>query len=220
MEPQSEPRHDAEVASAAAQRPEQIGVVLLVHLEKLAVGGHDLGADEVVDRQTVLADEEPDAAGQRDPAEADAPSVAQAGRQAVLAGRLGVAAGGDAGLRPRGPAVGIDLDGVHPREVENDAAVRRPEPGGAVAAAAHGELGAGLACEPDDAGDVRCRAGTHDRRRPAVEAGEEDPPRIVVAGVVGRDHGAVEAGAELGDRDVLCRRHMSSVTRYVCHLYD
>ena len=35
--------HDAEVAAAAADRPEQVRVVLGVRAEQLAVGGHDVG---------------------------------------------------------------------------------------------------------------------------------------------------------------------------------
>jgi hypothetical protein len=41
--------------------------------------GHDLGGQQVVDREAVLANEEPDAAAQRDPADADGAGVAEAG---------------------------------------------------------------------------------------------------------------------------------------------
>ena len=55
VEPELEPGHDAEVAAAAADRPEQVRVRLGVDAEELAVGGHDLGGEQGVDRQAVLA---------------------------------------------------------------------------------------------------------------------------------------------------------------------
>ena len=58
LEPEAEPGRDAEVAAAAADRPEQVRVRLGVHAEELAVGGDDLGGEEVVDREAVLADED------------------------------------------------------------------------------------------------------------------------------------------------------------------
>ena len=130
--------------------------------------------------------------------------VAEPGREAVFGGRRGVVAGRDPGLGPRRPAVGVDLDRVHPGEVEDDPALGRAVPGPAVAAASHRELGARLPRQHDDAGDVGCVAGAHDRRGPAVEAGEDDAARVVVPGVVRADHVAVQAGAEVGDLGFSC----------------
>src|SRR6266511_4917297 len=152
--------------------------------------------------EPVLADEEADAAAQGDPAEADAWRVAEPGGEAVFASRLGVVAGRDAGLRPGGAAVGVDLDRVHRGEVEDDPALGRAVPRAAVAAAAHRELGARLPCQGNDAGDIGCVGDADDRCRPAVEAGEENATRLVVCGVVRADHLAVQAGAEVGDREI------------------
>ena len=58
VEPEPESGRDTEVAAAAPERPEEMGVSLLVHLEKLAVGGHHLSREQVIDREPVLADEE------------------------------------------------------------------------------------------------------------------------------------------------------------------
>ena len=54
----------AEVATAATNRPEQILVVRFTRGEDLAGGGDDIGRDEVVDRQTVLAHEPPETAAE------------------------------------------------------------------------------------------------------------------------------------------------------------
>jgi hypothetical protein len=66
--PEDERRHDAEVAGAgAAQRPEQVLVVVVVAGEDAAVGEDDLGPDEVVGGDAVLAPEDPEAAAQGQP---------------------------------------------------------------------------------------------------------------------------------------------------------
>ena len=83
MEPELEARDDAEVAAAAADRPEEVRVALVVDLQDPAVGEDDLGGEQVVDRQALLADEMPDAAAGRQPAETDGARVAEADGQAV-----------------------------------------------------------------------------------------------------------------------------------------
>ena len=65
----------------------------------------------------------------------------------------------------------------------------------AVAAAPDGELEPRLLGERDDVCDLTGVDGPHDRRRMAVDGGQEDAPGGVVAGVTGADHGAGELGA-------------------------
>ena len=85
-EPEPEAGHDAEVAAAAADRPEEVGLVVGVDARAPAVGGHDLGGEQVVDRQAVLAHEIADAAAERDAADADRAGVAEADGEAMLGG--------------------------------------------------------------------------------------------------------------------------------------
>ena len=71
VQTEPEPGRDAEVATPAADRPEQIRLGLRVHAVHRAVGGHDVGGQQVVDREAVLAHEEADAAAaDPDPAQA------------------------------------------------------------------------------------------------------------------------------------------------------
>jgi hypothetical protein len=42
-------RNDSEVSSAAADAPEQVGVPICRSPDEPAVGGHDVGGDEVID---------------------------------------------------------------------------------------------------------------------------------------------------------------------------
>jgi hypothetical protein len=66
VEAELERRDDAEVAAAAPEPPEQVGVLLLAGDEELALGGDDVAGDEVVDREPALAHEvaDPPAQGQ------------------------------------------------------------------------------------------------------------------------------------------------------------
>ena len=56
---------DPEVAATAADRPEQVRVVVGVDEPDLAVGGHDLRGEQRVDREAVLAHQVADAAAER-----------------------------------------------------------------------------------------------------------------------------------------------------------
>ncbi len=62
VQPVLERGDNAEVASSAAQRPEQVRVLLVVGLNDAAVGGDHFGGDEVVRGEAELAAEPADAA--------------------------------------------------------------------------------------------------------------------------------------------------------------
>ena len=203
VQPELEAGRDAEVAAAAADRPEEVRVRLGVRAQELAVRGHDLGGQQVVDREAVLADEVADAAAQRDPADPDRAGVAEPGREAVGCRRGRVFAGGQPRLGPGGAAFGIDLQRPHVREVEHDPPVGDAVTGDAVAAAADGQLQPGLARQRDDASDVGRVRGPDDDRRPAVDPAVEDGAGLVVLGVVRRDHSSAKWSIELRDRDPL-----------------
>ena len=124
VELEAEPGHDAEVASPTPDRPEQVGVVLGVDLEEVAVGRDDLGCEQVVDGHAELADEVADAAAERDPGDPDGAGVAETDRQAVLPDRRRVLAGGQARLRPGGPPVDVDVERLHVGHVDDQTARR------------------------------------------------------------------------------------------------
>ena len=66
VQPVVEARRDAQVAAAAADRPEQVGLVVGVDDVHLAVRGHDLDPEQVVDREAVAPDEVADPAAERE----------------------------------------------------------------------------------------------------------------------------------------------------------
>src|SRR5581483_3926344 len=136
---------DAEVAAAPADRPEEIRMAVAVDLEDAAVGGDDLGAEQVVDRQTVLAREVAGTAADRQPADPDGRRVAEADREPMRCGGLCDLTRREAARCVRDALTGIDLEGGKAGQVEHDPALARAVAGEAVAAAADGELESGLA---------------------------------------------------------------------------
>ena len=165
---------DAEVAAPAPDRPEQIGVMLVVDVQHLPVGGHDLGGEQGIDREPVRPGEEPDATAERDAADADRAGIAEPGREAVLGRRRRVLAGGQARLRPRGAFAGIDLQRAHVDEVDHERVVDHAVAGAAVSAPAHAERRLGLACERHGPRDVARVGHPGDRGRPTIHAAVEE----------------------------------------------
>ena len=194
-----EPGRDPEVAAAAADRPEQVRMRLRVHVQQLPVGGHQLGCEEVVDGEPVLADEEADAASERETADPDRARIAEPGREPVRPGGSGVLDRSQTRLRPGRPAGDVDLDRLQLREIEDDPALGDAVAGEAVATAADGELEPLFTRERDGGRDLGRVRRSEDRCRPPVDAAVEDTAGGVVPVVVRGDDPAVQVGTELLD---------------------
>ena len=70
MQAELELGDDAEVPAAAAEAPEEIRVLVGARAHELAVGGDDVGREQVVDREAVLALQPADPAAEREPGDA------------------------------------------------------------------------------------------------------------------------------------------------------
>jgi hypothetical protein len=169
------------------QRPEQVRVALAVHLEGLAVGGHELDPLDRVDGEPELAAQPADPAAQGDAANADARAVAERDDQAVDRGGGGQPAGGGSRLDPGGPSGRVDLDGPHRRQVDQQPALGAAVAGQAVTAAADRDLEAGAGGELQRPGDVPGVGRPDDQRRVEVAEQVVAPPGVVVAGVAGAE---------------------------------
>jgi len=107
VQPELQRGHQAEVAAAAAQRPEEVRVLPLAGHQETAVGGHHVGRDQVVAGEPVATAEIAHAAAERQAAHAGGGDDAAGGGQAErVGGRVEVAPGGPA-LRARRPVGGI-----------------------------------------------------------------------------------------------------------------
>src|SRR5204863_7859773 len=149
LQSELEPGDDTEVAAAAADRPEQVGVRLVVDPQHLTASGDDVGRHHVVDGEAVLAGQVADAAAQREAADPYRTGVAEAHRETVLSGRSGELGGGEAGLGPGRAASDVDVDRRHVAQVDDQPVVGGAVAGPAVPAAADCERQAGLARESD-----------------------------------------------------------------------
>ena len=133
-------------------------------MHELAAREHDVGRQQVVDRQPVLPGQVAEAAAEREPADAGRADDAARVREPVLVG-------GPVDLAPRaaaadadGAGAGIDVDPADRGEVQHDAVVDRAEPGAVVAAAADREREARLAGVADDPRDVVGARALRDQR--------------------------------------------------------
>jgi hypothetical protein len=219
VQPELEPGHNAEVAAAAAEPPEQLRVAGLVDVEPFAVGGDQLVARDVVAR-------EPEPA--REPAHSPAEGQAADARVGDVAGGRGEAvrhrgpierAEQCAALDPGAPALGIDADAPHRRQVDHQAAVRDAEPEDAMTAAADADLEVALAGVADRLHHVVGARAPHDRRRPAVDHRVPHRPGLVIARRAVDEEPAVGRGAHaaaghgLGDVEVAHQGLQGSAAR-------
>ncbi len=140
VEPELEAGDDAEVAAAAAQRPEQVGVLGLAGGDGPPVGEDDVGREQVVAGEPVLPAQPADAAAEREAGDAGVGDDPARGRQPVEL-RLAVElAPQDAGLGADRARRRIDADPLHRREVDDQPAVADGRAGDVVAAAADGDF--------------------------------------------------------------------------------
>ena len=197
MRAERELGHDAEVAAAAAHGPEELGVLVGARRDALAVGEHDLGREQVVDRQAVPAREVTDAAAERQPADAGRRDDPARNREPVRMRRRVHLAPGRSSADANRARAGIDRDRAEQRQVGHDAVVDAPEAAAVVAAAAHRKRQVVRAGEGDHARHVRRARAARDHGRPLVDHRVEQRPRLVVARVVGPDQLALEPRAEL-----------------------
>ena len=125
MQPVLERGDDAEIAAAAAQAPQQLGVLRSLDTDHLARRGYQLGADQVVAGQAVLAAQVAEAAAERQAGDAGIREhTARRGQPVHLRRRVqlapGRAAAGACYAVDR-----VDLDGVQIGEDRSPARRRR-----------------------------------------------------------------------------------------------
>jgi hypothetical protein len=192
VEPVLERGDDAEVAAAAADGPEEVGVLLLARGEDLALRGHDVRGHEVVDGGAVLAHQPADPSAERqarDPGVGDDP----ADRRQPEVLRLAVELSPEhAGLGPRGTGRRIDSDPLHRREVDDEPAVADRVSADTVAAGADADEQGPLTGEADRRDDVGDAGAAGDAGGAPVDGAVPDRACGVVAVVAGTEHLATE----------------------------
>ncbi len=188
MEREVEPGDDAEVAAAAAQRPEEVGVSVLARHAHVAVHGDDLGGHEAVAGEAEPSDQEADAAAEGEPADTGRREGAAGHGEPVCLSR-GVERPPDrAAACPRDTRLRIDVDLSEPREIDDQAAVADGVAGDVVPAASDGDRQLVLARDREGDCDVLRAPAARNRERAAVNQRVEGGPRLVVRRVlIGED---------------------------------
>ena len=188
---------DAEIAAAALQRPQQLRVLISVRAHHVAAA---VTSSAPVRLEAVMPNIRPSqplplpsVSPVTPVSETRPPGTANPFSKQGRVELAPVQAGAD----PRGLRLGVDLDGLHRRDVDDDPAVdagiaRRGVP---AAADRHREVVLGAEGERRDHVVARCAAGDH--RRMLVDHPVEELAVLVVARVAGADHLAVETGAKL-----------------------
>ena len=208
---------DPEVPAAAPQRPEQIGMLPLVHAQVLTVGGDQIDRLQVVARQAVDAREPADAAAEGEAADAgvrDRP----AGRGQTERLRLPVDVGpqraaGDPHRRSRR----IDMHTAHRREVDHQRTVGDRSSGHVVTAAADRHQHVLLASEPHRRHHVGRARTAHDRPRSPVDGAVPHRVDVVERGVGGRHHLAADRRCERAPRRLI-DSHRVPAQRHEVHV--
>ena len=171
MQTEKEGRDDAEVAAAASDCPEQVGMLVGAGPDRLAVREHDLGVEEVIDGETAPTGEVAQTTTQRKPAHTGRRDDAAWRRKTVFAG-------GGVDLTPRAPTsdphrslLRIDLDVFEWRKVDDDTPVAGAKPATVVAATSNGQQQPVSPRESDDVGDITGTGASCYQRRPPVDHG-------------------------------------------------
>src|ERR671937_912310 len=177
-----EGRDNPEVAAAAAYSPEQLGVGVLAGRDDLAGGEYHFGGQQVVDSHPVAAHEPGEAAAEREAGDPGARDDAAGRREAERGGCAIELADEDPGLRANGLPDGVDVDPLHRRQVDHQAAVGDRLARDVVTAAADRDLGALVAAEVDGVDHVRRGQAAGDQGGALVDQPVVDVARLVVTG--------------------------------------
>ena len=201
MRPVLQARRDAEVATPAANCPEQVGVLVGAGPHQHPVGRHDLDGQEVIDGKSVLTGQPADAAAEREAPESHGGRVPEGRRLAVGERRPDVLAREDAALGGRDPALRVDGNRLHRGQVDHQCPVGHADAvtGDAVPAPANGKGETRLAREGDGRGHLARIQRPRDRGRPAVDPGIGHLAGNVVPGIARDDHAAAQARGEGGE---------------------
>ncbi len=136
---EQEARHHAKVATSAAQRPEEIGVLAFAGSDKTAVGQDNVRFEQVIDGEAVLACEVPGAPADGEARDAGGRDDAKWHGQSERVGGMIDIAGRAASINPNGSACRIYAHAFHHREVDHQSVVATAKARATVAASTDGD---------------------------------------------------------------------------------
>ena len=208
-------RHDAEVPAAAAQRPEQVRLVVGVCAHLVTVGRDQLDRGDVVGLHPELACVPPDAAAE---AVADDPDVGRRAVQrgeAVLGRRLDRRPARAPGLDPRRAGGRVDSDALHGGGSQQYDVAERAEGTGLCPVPWGATRSPARRAARDDLGDLAGARGVGDGGGPLVDGRVPRHARDVVRRIACDVHGPTTQSAQrLGGPGGACVRRQRGVGRH------
>ena len=154
---------DTEVATAAAESPEQVLVLGRARTNHLSLCGDNVRRQEVVAGEPMTGHQPAESTAERESRDTRRRHHAPGRREPEGEGCAIQLAPGHAPLRAYGPSIGLHLDGSHRREVDHDAVLVHGEAGDVVTAPTNGHPAAVRAREPDRGNDVLSRRTPNDQ---------------------------------------------------------
>jgi hypothetical protein len=186
-------RGDGAQTGAAAQSPVEVGILGVAGGHVSAVRGHGFERDHIVRREAVLVAQPTDAAAEREPGDPRLRDDAERCRQAVSLSRCVELAQCHAGLGARRLRCRVDVDRLHCRQVDDEAAVVQRIAGDAVPAAACRDPKPVLARVVDSVDHVGRRRALRNRGRTLVDHPVPERAGLVVGLVAGFEERCDEA---------------------------
>ena len=188
---------DSEVAAAAANAPEQVGVLLRAGPQQLPVGCRHVGRYQVVAGKSIAAVQPAQPSAEREARDPGHRHHAKRRRQSDrLRGAVELTQR-EPRVRPDGPRLWIDLDGFHPRQVKHDGIVTHRVACNAVTAPAHRERQVVSTYELDATDYIGRIRGPDHGQWASINHAVEHRARRVVTAVTGVDHITSQTGLEL-----------------------
>jgi hypothetical protein len=194
VQPEGERGDHPEVAAAAAERPEQIWFLGGAGPHLAPIGQHDVRREQVVDGQAVRPRQVSESAAEGQATDAGGGEDAARGGEAVGTGGGVHLTPGAAAADRHGPALGIHLDRVEAREVDDQAVVTGSEPATVVPTTAYGEEELLLARGVDGGDHVGHGVRLDDEGGGLVDHGVVDALGRVVSGIGGAERRPGEVG--------------------------
>ncbi len=192
-----EARHHAEIAAAAAQRPEEVLVLRGARRHQIPVGQHDIRLDQVVDGQPVAPREIAMTAAQREAADTGRRDDPRGDGQSECMRRVIHLALGAAAFRPYRALCRIDPDSLLQGEVNHQSIIAAAQSRPVVAAAANGSEQVVLPTEPDGGDHIRHIGAARYEQGLLVDHAIVQPTSLLILGVAALKELTAEARLEI-----------------------
>ena len=210
MGAEEEAGHDAEISAAAAQRPQEVGVLRLGSGDETAVGQNQVRFEQIIRREPVLAAEVTVTAAQREPGDAGGRDDPEWHGLTEGLGRVIDVAGRAARAHSHRLVLGVDPHALHRRQVDDQAVVDAAETRAIVAAAANGDRELVVPAEIDRGDHVGDVGASGDEQRPLVDHGVVELSRLFVFRMVAPDNRPAKTLGKFGN-DFVVHRVTSSL---------